>query len=94
MEVNKRERNLLKGLVIGSLVGAAAGVVFASRSGGELRSGIKGEAIPESKRLYTGARVKSNAVFERAKNIFGGRDKSDEIILRDLEEPDEFTAEA
>jgi len=42
MEATKHDRNLFKGLLIGSLVGAAAGIVFAAKSGRELRSDIKG----------------------------------------------------
>jgi gas vesicle protein len=94
MEPAKHDRNLFKGLLIGSLAGAVAGIVFAPKSGGELRSGIKGEAIRETKRFYSGVRAKADAVFESAKGIFGGREKSEEIIFQDLEEPDEFRAEA
>ena len=97
METVKHDRNLFKGLLIGSLVGAVAGIVFAPKSGRKLRSDIKGEgekAVRETKRLYSGARAKADAVFESAKDIFGGRETRDEIISRDLEEPDEFTAEA
>jgi gas vesicle protein len=97
MEVTKQDRNLFKGLVIGSLVGAAVGIVFAPRSGRELRSDIKGEgeeAIREAKRFYSGTRAKADAVFESAKDMFGGRERSEGLIFQDLEEPDEFTAAA
>ena len=97
MEVIKQDRNIFKGLLIGTLVGAAAGTVFAPKSGRELRSDIKGEgekAIREAKRFYSGARAKADAVFESAKDIFGGRERSNGMILKDLEEPEEFTAEA
>lgn len=97
MEVTKHDRNLFKGLLIGSLVGAVAGLVFTPKSGRELRSDIREEgekAIRETKRFYSGARAKADAVFESTKDIFGARDRSGKIILKDLEEPDEFTAEA
>ena len=97
MEVTKHNRNLFKGLLIGSLVGAVAGIVFAPKSGRELRSDIKGEgekAFRETKQLYSGVRDKADTVFESAKDIFRSRARSEEIILNDLEEPDEFTAEA
>lgn len=88
------DRNLLKGFIIGSLMGAAAGVVFASRSGKELRSLIKGEAARETKRLFWGARGKADVVFKNALHIFDGRGRRKDIIFKDLEEPDAFTAEA
>ncbi len=96
METAKHDRNIFKGLLIGSLVGAAAGIVFAPKSGRELRSDIKGEgekAIRQTKRFYSDARGKADAMFESARDVFGGRDRGD-VIFRDLEEPEEFTAEA
>ena len=97
MEATKHDRNIFKGLLIGSLVGAVAGLAFAPKSGRELRSDIKGEgekAIRETKRFYSGVRAKADAVLESAKGILSGRGRSDFIVLGDLEEPDEFTAEA
>jgi len=97
MEANKHDGNLLKGILIGSLAGALAGIVFAPKSGRELRSDIKGEgekAMRETKRFYSGARAKADAVFESAKDMFGCRERSEGLIFQDLEEPDEFTAEA
>ena len=93
MEVTKHDRNFFKGLVIGSLAGAVGGIVFAPKSGKELRSDIKGKAIRETKRFYSGVRAQAETVFENAKDIFGGRARS-EVNFRDLEEPDEFRAEA
>ncbi len=97
MEAAKHDRNLFKGLFIGSLVGAVAGIVFAPKSGRELRSDIKGEgekAVRETKRFYSGVRAKADAVFESAQDVFGGRERNAGMILKDLEEPDEFVAEA
>ena len=97
MEVTKHDRNLFGGLLIGSLVGAVAGIVFAPKSGRELRSVFKGEgekAMRETKRFYSGARAKADAVFGSAKGFFGGCERSNGMILKDLEEPDGFTAEA
>ncbi len=96
MEVTKHDGNLLKGLFIGSLVGAVAGMVFAPKSGRKLRSDIKGEsekALRETKQFYSGVRARAGTTFESAKGIFGGPE-GDVIIFRDLEEPEEFTAEA
>lgn len=76
-------RNLFKGILIGSLLGAAAGIVLASTSRKELRPGF-----------HLDSRTKIDSVFERAKHIFGGRRRSEGVILEDLEEPDEFVAEA
>ena len=97
MEANKHNGNLLKGLLMGSLVGAVAGIIFAPKSGSELRSDIKDEgekAMRETKRFYSGARAKADAMFESAKDFFGGRERTEVMILKDLEGPDEFTAEA
>ena len=97
MEATKHDRNIFKGLFIGSLVGAVAGLALAPKSGGELRSDIREEsekALRETKRVYSGVRAKAGAVFESAKDILSGRERSDHIVFEDLEEPDEFTAEA
>lgn len=97
MEATKHDWNLFKGLLIGSLFGAVAGIVFAPKSGRELRSDIRGEgekAIRETKRFYSGVRAKADAMFENARDMFGGCERSGPIVLKDFEEPDEFTAEA
>ncbi len=97
MEATKHDRNMFKGLLIGSLVGAVAGIVFAPKSGRELRSDIRGEgekAMRETKRVYSGVRARADVMFENAKDMFGGRGRSEGLIFQDLEEPDEFTAEA
>ena len=98
MEATKHEsQNLFKGFLIGSLVGALAGIVFAPKPGRELRSDIKGKGekvIQETKQFYSGFRAKADSVFEDAKDVFGGRERSEGIIFQDLEEPDKFTAEA
>ncbi len=97
MEVTKRDRNIFKGVLIGSLMGAAVGMVFAPKSGGKLRSDIKEEgekALRETKQAYSDLRIKAGAAFEGARSVFGGRNRRDVVIFRDLEEPEEFTAEA
>jgi gas vesicle protein len=74
-----------------------AGLLFAPKSGRELRTDIKGEgekAIREAKRLYSGVRGKADAVLGSAKDILSGRERGNPIVLEDLEEPEEFTAEA
>ncbi len=95
MEAAKHDRNIFKGLLIGSLVGAAAGIVFAPKAGKELRSDIKGEgekALQGTKEFYSSVAAKAGAALERTRGIFG--DRGEVIIFRDLEEPEEFTAEA
>jgi len=98
MEATKRDsKNLFKGLLIGSLVGAAAGIVLAPKPGRELRSDIKGKGekvIQDTKQFYSDFRAKADNMFENTKGVFGGGNRSGVIIFRDLEEPDEFTAEA
>ncbi len=97
MEAAKHDKSLFKGLLIGSLVGAVAGMVFAPKSGKKLRSDIKGEsekALRETKQLYSDVRTKAGAAIGSAKGVFGGRERSDVIVFRDLEEPEEFMAEA
>ncbi len=97
MEAARNDKNIFKGLLIGSLVGAAAGIVFASKSGKELRSDIKEESekvLRETKQFYSGMRTRAGAAFESAKGVFGGRERSGVVIFQDLEEPEEFSAEA
>lgn len=98
METTKHDsKNLFKGLLIGSLVGAAAGIVFAPKPGIELMSDIKGKGekvIQDTKQFYSDFRAKADNMFESAKDVFGGGKRNGVIIFRDLEEPDEFTAEA
>ena len=97
MEPIKHNRNLFRGLLIGSLVGAAAGIIFAPKSGRELRSGIREEgekAIRETKQFYSGVRTKADDMFGSAKDILGGRERSEVSVFQDLEEPDEFAAGA
>ncbi len=97
MEATKHNRNLLKGLVIGSLVGAAAGIVFAPKPGRELRSDIRGKrekVFQGTRQFYSDFRTKADNMLEGAKDVFGGRERSEAVIFRDLEEPDAFMAEA
>ncbi len=98
MEATKHDsKNLFRGFLIGSLVGAAAGMVFAPKPGRELRSDIKGKGekvIEDTKQFYSDFRAKADNMLESAKDVFGGGERSEGILFRDLEEPDEFTAEA
>ncbi len=62
METNQRGySNLWKGLMVGSILGTAAGFLLAPKSGKELRSDIKGKtdkALEETKRVYSDSRTR------------------------------------
>jgi gas vesicle protein len=59
----------LRGLFIGSVLGALAGLLFAPKSGKELRSELKEkgtEVLEEATGLYSEAQVKAKAILEDA----------------------------
>ncbi len=91
METNGNYSGLWKGLMVGSVLGAAAGILLAPRSGKELRSEIKertNRAFDETKRLYEGGCTKLNdakACFSRIK----GR-----VSASHIESPEEIMADA
>ena len=69
-ETEKDWTNFLKGFVIGSFLGALAGVLFAPKSGAELRSDLKekgSEVLKEVKEVYTEAGAKAKAILDEAK---------------------------
>ena len=54
--------NFLKGFVIGGVLGALAGILFAPKSGKELRSDIKekgSEVLKDAKEIYADASTKA-----------------------------------
>ncbi len=60
----------LKGLLVGGILGAVAGILLAPRPGRELRADIKdkGEtAIKDAKRIYEDSRTRAKAALEAAK---------------------------
>jgi gas vesicle protein len=62
--------NFLRGLLTGAILGALAGVLFAPKSGKELRDEIKqkgGEAFEEAKEFYSDARGKAKAIVDDAR---------------------------
>lgn len=84
-------RNLFKGLVVGSFLGAAAGFLLAPKSGKELRSEMKDKtdkALGETKRFYTEGRgkVKDTIAF------FSGR--REKASVSHIESPEEMMADA
>ncbi len=83
----ERDWDLLKGLVIGGLIGAAIGVLFAPKSGRETRQDLVDKAdelLAKAKEEYARAAEKSKAAYEaaaaRLKEVEGtAREKVDEI---------------
>jgi gas vesicle protein len=60
-----------RGLLIGGFLGAVAGILFAPKSGKELRSDIRkkaGEALDEAKEFYSEAQVKAKAILDDARH--------------------------
>jgi gas vesicle protein len=83
----ERDWDLVKGLVIGGLIGAAIGILFAPKSGKETRQDIAGKAdelMTKAKEEYEKAAEKSKAAYEaavrRLKDAEGtAREKVEEI---------------
>jgi gas vesicle protein len=70
-EQEKTKNNLFKGILIGSALGAAAGILFAPKSGKELRSDIKkkgNKIIKDGKEIYADASTKAKELFEEVKH--------------------------
>jgi gas vesicle protein len=76
MEEQGTKINFFKGLLIGSAVGALAGILFAPKSGKELRSDIKNKGnkiIKDGQELYADASTKAKEIFVEV------RDKAKEL---------------
>ncbi len=87
----KNHSKLLGGLLVGSVLGAAAGFMLAPKSGKELRSDIKGRtkrAVDETKRLYSDGRTR----FEDVLDGIGGRRRG--ASFRRIEPPEDLMVEA
>jgi len=88
MESDQRnDSKLLRGLFVGSVLGAAAGFLLAPKSGKELRSGIKektNKALGETKRLYSDSRTR----FENALASIAGRREG--ASFSEIESPEEI----
>ena len=92
METNGRNNfGLWKGLMVGSFLGAAAGFLFAPKSGEELRSEIKektNKALDETKRFYSDSRTKFKDTLTC---VAGGKEKAS---VSHIESPEEMAADA
>ena len=92
-------KGLLKGFLVGGLLGATAGILFAPKGGKDLRSGIKSkgeEVLKETKEFYSDTKAKAETMYENARNrIFAcGREKKEERSFRNVESPEEIAGEA
>jgi len=92
METNGRNHfGLWKGLMVGSFLGAAAGFLFAPKSGKELRSEFKektNRALDETKRFYSDSRTK----FKDTMACFAGR--KEKASISHIESPEKIVADA
>lgn len=82
-----RDWDLVKGLVIGGLIGAAIGILFAPKSGKETRQDLANKAdelMAKAKEEYEKAAEKSKVAYDaalmRLKDVEGAaREKAEEI---------------
>jgi gas vesicle protein len=92
MESDRRNHShLLRGLLVGSVLGATAGFLLAPKSGKELRSDIETKtkkALDETKRLYSEGRTR----FENVCASLVGR--REDTSLSRIESPEEMVGEA
>jgi len=70
-EQEKPQCHFCKGFLIGSVLGALAGILFAPKSGKVLRSDIRergNEALKDAKEIYDDAGKKAKEIIEEAKH--------------------------
>jgi gas vesicle protein len=87
----RKDSKLLRGLFVGSVLGATAGFLLAPKAGKELRSGIRektNKALGETKRLYSEGRTK----FENVRASITGRREG--ASLSKIESPEEIMGDA
>lgn len=72
MEENRTDRNhFLRGLFIGGLFGALAGILFAPKSGKELRSDLKekgSRTFEDVSRIYSDSSAKAKVILDDARS--------------------------
>jgi gas vesicle protein len=96
-ENEKHCGNFLKGLVIGSFLGALAGIFFAPKPGKELRADLKEKGsgvLKDGKEIYADASTKAREIIVEAKHqaeelkkeadryLSEARQKAKEILAR------------
>jgi gas vesicle protein len=67
----KSQVNFIKGLLIGGALGALAGLLFAPKSGKELRSDIKGKGsgiLKDGKEIYADVSTKAKEIIGEVKH--------------------------
>src|SRR5271157_3140468 len=71
MAENERDCGIFfKGFIVGGILGALAGILFAPKAGRELRSEIKekgSEVLEDAKEIYADASAKAKAIIDEAK---------------------------
>ena len=70
-EQEKTKVHFFKGLLVGGALGALAGILFAPKSGKEMRSDIKkkgNKIIKDGKEIYADASTKTKEIIEEAKS--------------------------
>jgi gas vesicle protein len=70
-EQEKTKVNFFKGLFIGGALGALAGILFAPKSGKDLRSDIKDKGnkiLNDGKEIYADASTKAKEIFGEVKH--------------------------
>jgi gas vesicle protein len=92
MEIDQKNHSkLIRGLFVGSVLGAAAGFLLAPKSGKELRVGIKektNKVLEETKQLYSNGCTR----FENACASIAGRREG--ASLGTIESPEEIVVDA
>ena len=100
-EHEKPQCHFFMGFLIGSVLGALAGILFAPKSGKELRSDIKekgSEVLKDAKEIYSDASTRAKEIIEEAthqakelkkeadRHLSEARQKAKEILARDKKE--------
>jgi gas vesicle protein len=70
-EYEKTKVHFFKGLLIGGALGALAGILFAPKSGKEMRSDIKkkgNKIVKDGKEIYVDASTKAKEIFGEVKH--------------------------
>ena len=96
-EHENQQGHFLMGLLIGGALGALAGILFAPKSGKELRSDLKEkgtEVLKDAKEMYADASTKAQEIIDEAKHqakelkkeadryLSEARQKAKEILAR------------